>query len=105
MSVRIETLETQLGYDLEDLSVQVGDERFCTELYRALTNRTLTKDNRPYTHLVLSWDRAAEFVNELRAREHHEPLPLAGSGGEGVVSEVVLDELNAHGWRTRPFGD
>jgi len=54
---------------------------------------------------VLSWERAADVVNELRARGNHAPLPLAGSGGEGVISEVMLDELTAHGWHTRPFGD
>jgi len=105
MSVRLETLEAQLGYDLEDLSGQVADERFCAELYGALTNRTLSRDGRPHTRLVLSWERAAEFVNELRARGNHGPLALAGSGGEGVVSEVVLDELVAHGWHTHAFGD
>ena len=103
MSALIETLESQLVRDLEGLSDRFGDEAFCAELYRALTNRTLSKDDGPGGHLVLSWNRAADFVNELRAREHHEPLPLASSGGEGVVSEVVLDELTAHGWQTRPL--
>jgi hypothetical protein len=104
VSARFETLEAQLDHDLDDLSARVADERFCAELYRALTNRTLARDGRPSTRLVLSWDRAAEFVNQLRARGNHEPLPLAGSGGEGVISEVLLDELTAHGWSARPFG-
>jgi hypothetical protein len=103
MSAPIETLESQLVRDLDGLSHRFGDEKFCTELYRALTNRTLSKDGRPDGHLVLSWNRAAEFVNELRARERREPLPLAKSGGEGVVSETVLDELAARGWQTRPL--
>ena len=105
MAVRFETLEVQLGHDLGDLSARVGDDRFCAELYRGLTNRTLTRNDRPYTHLVLSWTQAAELVNELRARGDHEPLPLAGSGREGVGSEVVLHELADHGWHTRLFGD
>ena len=105
MSVPLQTLEAQLGYDLEDLSGQAADARFCAELYGALTNRTLSRDGRPHTRLVLSWERAAEVVNELRARGNHAPLALAGSGGEGVISEVMLDELTAHGWHTRPFGD
>jgi hypothetical protein len=103
MSAPIETLESQLVHDLDEASDRFGDERFCTELYRSLTNRTLSKGGGPEGHLVLSWNRAEEFVNELRARAGHEPLPLAQSGGEGVVSERVLDELSAHGWQTRPL--
>ena len=101
MSAPVETLESQLVRDLEQLSDRFGDAEFCSELYRALTNRTLSRQGRPAGHLVLSWNRAAEFVNELRARRHHEPLALAASGGEGVMSEVMLDELTACGWRTR----
>ena len=103
MSAPIETLEGKLVRDLDGLSDRFGDDEFCTELYRALTNRTLSKHGGPDGHLVLSWNRAAEFVNELRGRERHEPLPLARSGGEGVVSETVLDELTARGWQTRPL--
>ena len=95
------TLESELGRDLQELSHHFGDEQFCTELYRGLTNRTLTKAGGPDGHLVLSWTRAAEFVNELRAAERHEPLPLARAGGEGVISETVLDELTQRGWHTR----
>jgi hypothetical protein len=100
-----ETLEAQLDHDLGGLSARVADESFCAELYRALTNNTLSRVGRPHTRLVLSWDRAAEFVNQLRARGNQDPLPLAGSGGEGVTSQLVLDELSAHGWHTRSFGD
>lgn len=98
-----ETLETQLGHDLEGLASRFGDDQFCAELYRALTNRTLSKAADPEGHLVLSWNRAADFVNELRAQESHQPLPLAASGGEGVVSELMFDELAARGWQTRPL--
>ncbi len=104
MSALNETLESQLVRDLEDLSGRFADERFCAEVYRALTNRTLSNEDRPHTSLVLSWNRAADCVNELRAREDREPLPLAGSGREGVVTAVVLDELAEHGWHARPFG-
>jgi hypothetical protein len=104
MGAANETLEGQLVNDLEGLSGRFGDDRFCAEVYRALTNRTLSNDDQPHAYLVLSWNRAADCVNELRAREDHEPLPLAGSGGEGVVSELVLDELTANGWHTRPLG-
>jgi len=101
MRATIETLEGELAHDLDGLSDRLSDDRFCVELYRALTNRALSKqDGR---HLVLSWTRAAEFVDQLRARESLAPLALAGAGGEGVVSEVVLDELLEHGWQTRPL--
>lgn len=95
-----ETLEAELLRDLQSLSGRFGDDQLCRELYRALTNRTLTKDG---SHLVLSWSRAEEFVNDLRARENHEPLALARSGGEGVIAETVSAELDRHGWRTRPL--
>jgi hypothetical protein len=95
------TLESQLVRDLEGLSGRLGDAEFCAELYRALTNRTLSKSD---GYLVLSWNRAEDFVNDLRAREDHEALPLAASGGEGVMSEAVLDELTARGWQTRASG-
>ena len=103
MSAPIETLEAQLVRDLGGLSRRFGDDEFCTELYRTLTNRTLSREGRPDGHLVLSWNRAAEFVNELRAQEKHDPLPLAASGREGIVSQTVLDELTARGWETRPL--
>ena len=103
MGAPLETLEGELVRDLDDLSDRLGDERLCVELYRSLTNRRLSKKEGPDGHLVLSWSRAADVVNELRAHEHYEPLPLARSGGEGVASETVLDELAAHGWETRPL--
>ena len=103
MGIPPETLESRLGRDLEGLSDRLGDELFCAELYRALTNRTLSPIGGRDGHLMLSWNRAAAFVNELRAHELHGPLPLALSGGEGVASETVMDELTAHGWETRPL--
>lgn len=96
-----DTLETALLRDLQSQSGRFGDDQFCTELYRGLTNRTLQKDDDG--HLVLSWSRAEAFVNELRARENHDPLPLAQSGGEGVISETVNEVLDQHGWSTRPL--
>jgi hypothetical protein len=103
MNAPSETLESELVRDLRELAGRFGDDQFCAELYRALTNRTLTKDGGPDGHLVLSWNRAAEFVNELRASDGKGPLPLAQSGGEGVVSETVSEVLDRHGWRTRPL--
>jgi hypothetical protein len=101
MRAPLDTLEAELVRDLDGLSGRLRDESFCAELYRGLTDRTLTKAEDDRGHLLLSWTRASEFVNELRARESLDPLPLARSGGEGVISETVLDELTARGWQTR----
>lgn len=97
-----ETLESELVSDLtaDGLTGRFGDDQLCAELYRFLTNRTLSKDGR---HLVLSWSRAEALVNDLRASENHEPLELAQSGGEGVVSETVSDVLDRMGWTHRPL--
>ena len=96
-----ETLETQLFRDLQDLFGRFGDDELCRDLYRALTNRALQKDGNG--RLVLSWNRAAAFVNELRASESHDPLPLAESGGEGVLSETLNEVLDRHGWHSQPL--
>jgi hypothetical protein len=104
MGAPIETLEAELVRDLDGLSGRLRDERFCAELYRGLTDRTLTKEG-DRGHLLLSWTGAAEFVNELRARKSLDPLPLARSGGEGVISATVLDELTARGWQTRALNN
>ena len=101
MGAPIETLEAELVRDLDGFSGRLREESFCAELYRGLTDRTLTKAEDGRGYLLLSWTRAAEFVNELRARKRLGPLPLARSGGEGVISETVLDELTARGWQTR----
>ena len=103
MDARLATLEGELVRDLQGLSDRLGDSEFCAELYRALTNRTLTKDGPPGGYLVLSWDRAEEFVNEMRAGRSQPPISLAQSGGEGVISETVSRELERQGWRTRPL--
>jgi len=103
MGAFAQTLENELVRDLQAYSDRFGDEDFCVELYRSLTDRALCKDSPSRGHLVLSWNRAAEFVNELRERERHDPLPLAQSGGEGIMSERVSDALEENGWTTRPL--
>ena len=103
MEAPAQTLENALVRDLQDFAGRFGDDQLCVELYRALTNRALSKDPPAGGHLVLSWTRAAAFVNELRDGEDQDPLPLSQSGGEGVMSERVSDALEQHGWRTRPL--
>ena len=101
MSGNAELLEQELLRDLATLEQRFADEQFSTELYRALTNNVWRKGAAPGGHVSLSWRRADELVNELRARYGQEPLTLAQSGGEGEVSELVADELGRLGWSVR----
>ena len=97
-----EAIELELVQDLEALGERFPDEEFSTELYRALTNNVWCKDDDgPEGHLSLSWGRAEELVNQLRARFGQQPLTLAQTGGEGEVSDLVADELGRLGWRSR----
>lgn len=93
-------LEFELFRDLETLDDRLDDEEFSSDLYRALSNRVWTKGQ---GRVSLSWKRAEEVVNELRARRLQEPLALAQTGGEGEVSDVVDDELGRLGWRSAPL--
>jgi hypothetical protein len=93
-----ETLERELVRDLHDLAQRFADDEFSSELYRALSNRIWRKQDGPDGHVSLSWSRAEEIVNELRARAGAEPLELAQTGGEGEVSRVVGEELERRGW-------
>jgi hypothetical protein len=99
MTSSIDTLERELVHDLASLGDQIADDRHSEALYRALTNTTWRKAGGPEGHLSLSWSRAEELVNELRARHDHEPLTLAQTGGEGEVSERVRELLEPLGWR------
>lgn len=87
--------ESTLLEDLAGLDERFADDEFSTELYRALARNRWTKDD----HTVsLSWSRAEELVNELRARRAQDPLELAQTGDEGEVSPLVLDEAGRLGW-------
>jgi hypothetical protein len=101
----METLESELVRDLQGFSDRFGDDQFCVELYRALTNRTLSKAHGPEGYLVLSWNSAEAVVNDLRRLESHDPLPLAETGGEGVVSATVSEALDQQGWTSRRLGE
>jgi hypothetical protein len=70
MAQAAETLERELGHDLETLADRIGrDEEFCGDLYRALTNNRWRKDGGPEGHVSLSWSRAEELVNDVRVRD------------------------------------
>ncbi len=96
-------IEQALVRDLDQLGDRLLDDAFSTELYRALTNRRWRKDGGPEGGISLSWTRAEEIVNDLRARREREPLELAQTGGEGELSDTVEDELGRIGWRSEPL--
>ena len=98
-----ETLERELVLDLATLAERFADEEFSSELYRALTNNKWRNERAPEAHVSLSWNRAEELVNELRARVGEAPLTLAQTGGEGEVSDLVSGELGRLGWRADPL--
>ena len=98
MTTAPETLERELLEDLATLEERFADEEFSTELYRALTNNRWSKRGGPEGRVSLSWGRAEELVNDLRAGQGQEPLTLAQTGGEGEVSDLVAEELGRLGW-------
>ncbi len=102
MSERAEALEDELRDDLAELEQRFADEEFSSELYRALASNEWRRQDAE-GHVALSWSRAEELVNELRARVGYPPLALAQTGREGEVSDLVADELDRLGWRVRPL--
>src|SRR5689334_13244697 len=92
-------LERELTHDLSVLGDMVQDESFYPELYRGLAGVRWTRDG---DHLTLSWKRAEEVVNALRAQHDRAPLELAQTGGEAEVSERVAEALGGTGWQARP---
>ena len=103
MTESAQLLERELIEDLTALDERFADEKFSTELYRALANTVWRKDGGPDGHVSLSWSRAEQIVNELRERNGQPPLELAQTGGEGEVSRLVADELGTLGWRAQPL--
>ncbi|CAA9485346.1 MAG: hypothetical protein AVDCRST_MAG38-2289 [uncultured Solirubrobacteraceae bacterium] len=91
--------EAALKTDLAGLGDRFTDEKFCTELYRALAGGRLVKDGMVYAP---SWSRAERLVNDLRAEHDREPLTLAQTGDEGEVSDVVAAELQRLQWSWKP---
>ena len=96
-------LEHELRQDLTALEDRfANDNQFSHDLYRALANITWHKQGAG-GHVSLSWGKAEELVNELRARVAQDPLELAQTGGEGDVAETVRRDLEALGWSVRPL--
>src|SRR3954463_7746227 len=78
------TLERLLLDDLDVEAERAADEKFCTELYRALTRSVWRNDRDPEGELSPSFQRAEWLVNEWRARHGHDaltPPPTRGGGG------------------------
>jgi hypothetical protein len=101
MPMSTEELERRLLNDLQTLGDLVTDESFHHELYRALAGTRWFLDDSG-GHVSLSWRRAEEALNTLRAEHGREPLALAQTGGEGEVSERVAGALDPLGWHARP---
>jgi hypothetical protein len=97
------TLERLLLDDLDVEGERAADEKFCTELYRALTRNVWRNDRDPEGELSPSFGRAEWLVNEWRARRGAEPLTLAQTGDEGEVSGSVEEILGRLGWSHRPL--
>jgi hypothetical protein len=97
------TLERLLLDDLDVEAERATDDRFCTELYRALARSVWRNDRDADGRLSPSFARAEWLVNEWRARHGHEPLTLAQTGGEGDVAATVEDVLGRLGWSHRPL--
>lgn len=89
------SLERQLIDDLDSLGDRLVDERFCSDLYRALARNRWVREG---DDVSLSFSRAEELLNELRARRDEPALDLAQTGGEGEVAQAVLDEVGRLGW-------
>ena len=102
MEAGSDAVERQLHADLAGRSERLADEDFCHQLYRALASTVWTKEGL-LGEVALSWTRAEEFVNDLRANGGHDPLVLAQTGDEGQISDAVRDELGAFGWSGRPL--
>jgi hypothetical protein len=104
MTTTAEELERALRADLDRLGDRVVDEDFAGELYRALANRAWRRAaDGGDAHVVVSWKRAEELVNDLRAKHGAEPLELAQTGGEGELSDDVERELGRLRWTSRPL--
>ena len=101
MPMTTEELERRLLNDLQTLGDLVSDESFFHELYRALAGTRWFLDDGG-GHVSLSWKRAEEAVNNLRAEHGGEPLALAQTGGESQVSDRIAGALEPLGWRPRP---
>jgi hypothetical protein len=95
------TLERLLLDDLDVEGERAADDKFCTELYRALTRNVWRNDRDSEGQLSPSFSRAEWLVNEWRARHGHGALTLAQTGDEGETAKTVDDVLGRLGWTHR----
>jgi hypothetical protein len=103
MTTQTTTLERLLLDDLDVDGERAADEKFCTDLYRALAGNVWRNDRDPEGRLSPSFKRAEWLVDEWRARHGHGPLTLAQTGGEGEASATVQEVLGRLGWSHEPL--
>src|ERR671923_2160773 len=103
MTTQTTTLERLLLDDLDVEGERAADDRFCTELYRALANNVWANDRDRDGRLSPSFKRAEWLIYEWRARHGHGPLALAQTGGEGEVSATVQEIIGRLGWSHSPL--
>jgi len=94
--------ERRLLDDLDQIAPRAADEKFATELYRALA-RTVWRREGEDGELSPSFQRAEWLVDTWRERHGQAHLDLAQSGAEGEVDRAVDDELGRFGWSHRPL--
>jgi hypothetical protein len=89
-----------LQADMQRLGDRMRDEKFSTELYRALADNKWSKEGET---VALSWKRAEELINAVRRGLGEKPLVLAQTGGEGTVDRSVREEFEPLGWQIAPL--
>src|SRR3954454_8242617 len=89
-----------LQADMQAVGDRMRDEKFCTELYRALADNKWSKDGET---VALSWKRAEELINAVRRGLGAPPLTLAQTGGEGIVDSSVREAFEPRGWTIEPL--
>jgi hypothetical protein len=92
--------ERQLVNDVQTLGDMVADDSFYEDLYRSLAGTAWVRDGE---RVALSYKRAEELVNTVRAKHDRPALELAQTGGEGEVADRVADALGGLGWKPRPL--
>lgn len=95
-----EVLERQLANDLQTLGDMLHDDSWSEDLYKSLAGVTWSREG---AHVALSWKRAEELINEVRAKHGRPALALAQTGGEGEVADRVADALAPLGWTPGPL--
>jgi hypothetical protein len=100
MADTTEVLERQLVNDVQTLGDLIQDDSWNEDLYKSLAG---VRWSHAGGHVSLSWKRAEELVNAVRAKHDQPPLALAQTGGEGEVADRVADALSGLGWTPKPL--